>query len=353
MRYAVGYQLAGPDEPPFSALVREFRDHIEEVYFPWLDLPSGRGPIASRDGFVDWDAQARLEHDLVDIAGQGVKLNLLLNASCYGAQASSRQFLNTILSLVAHLSDTVGLSAVTTMSPVIAQAVKREFRGVDLRASVNMRLGTVKALMYVADHFDSYCVQREFNRDLERLAELREWADANGKRLVVLANSGCLNFCSVQTFHDNLVSHESEVSGMLNVRGEAPAHCWAWYRDPAHWVSFLQNSWIRPEDLHHYAGLVSTVKLATRMHARPRLVIDAYARGRFRGSLPDLLEPGHGSLFAPYCIDNTRFPADWFAQTSRCDKRCHRCDYCASVLAQVLVLQDSGAPLRTTAVREA
>lgn len=352
MKYAVGYQLPGPDERPFAALVREFREHIEEVYFPWLDLPSGRAPIASRNGFVDWGAQARLEQDLADIAGQGVKLDLLLNASCYGARAASQEFLNTTLSLLAHLSDTVGLSAVTTMSPALAQTVKREFPSMDLRASVNMRLGTVKALEYVADRFDSYYVQREYNRDLERLAELREWADARGKRLFLLANSGCLSFCSVQTFHDNLVSHEREVSGMLNVRADAPAHCWAWYREPAHWVSFLQSSWIRPEDLHHYAGLVSVVKLATRMHARPRLVIDAYTRGRFRGSLPDLLEPGHGPLFAPHSIDNARFPADWFAQTTQCDKRCHRCEYCASVLAQVLVAPNSSSLLGMTSVQE-
>jgi collagenase-like PrtC family protease len=340
VRFAVGYQLPETDEPPFAGLVREFREHIEEVYFPWLDLPSGRAPITTRDGFVDWGAQARLEQDLADIAGQGVKLDLLLNASCYGAGATSQEFINAVLSLVAHLSDTVGLSAVTTMSPVLAQTVKHEFAGIDVRASVNMRLGTVKALEYAADRFDSYYVQREYNRDPERLAELHEWADAHGKRLFLLVNSGCLSFCAVQTFHDNVVSHEKELSGLRNARADSPAHCWSYYREPAHWVSFLQNSWVRPEDLHHYEDLFPVVKLATRMHARPRLVIEAYARGRFGGSLPDLLEPGHGPLFAPYIIDNTRFPADWFAQTTQCDKRCHRCEYCASVLAQVLVARD-------------
>ncbi len=286
---------------------------------------------------MDWSAQARLEEDLAEIAGQGVKLDLLLNASCYGARAASQELANTVLSIVAHLSDSVGLSVVTTMSPVLAETVKREFPGLDVRASVNMRLGTVKALEYVADRFDSYYVQREYNRDLERLAELKEWADAHGKRLCLLANSGCLSFCSVQTFHDNLVSHEKEVSVMVNVRADSPAQCWSYYREPAHWVSFLQNPWIRPEDLHHYEGLFPVVKLATRMHARPRLVIDAYVRGRFRGNLPDLFEPGHGPLFAPYIIDNTRFPEDWFVRTTQCDKRCHRCGYCAAVLAQVLV----------------
>lgn len=38
MTFSVGYQLAGPDEQPFSEIVAEFRPHIAEVYFPWLGM---------------------------------------------------------------------------------------------------------------------------------------------------------------------------------------------------------------------------------------------------------------------------------------------------------------------------
>jgi hypothetical protein len=103
----------------------------------------------------------------------------------------------------------------------------------------------------------------------------------------------------------------------------------------------LQNTWIRPEDVGHYEPYVSLVKLATRMHAQPRRVIHAYCAGHFAGNLPDLLEPGHGLLFAPYLIDNSRLPDDWFERTTACDKRCHRCSYCAAVLEQVLVACDA------------
>jgi hypothetical protein len=76
------------------------------------------------------------------------------------------------------------------------------------------------------------------------------------------------------------------------------------------------------------------------MHANPRRVIEAYARRRFAGNLPDLLEPGHGPVFAPHVIDNRKFPADWFKRTTECDKRCHACSYCATVLKQVMVRCD-------------
>lgn len=335
VKFAVGYQLPDEDEPPFANLVREFQDHIAEVYFPWLDLPTGRSPIVT-DSSERQIAQELLEQDLIEIRRLGVKLDLLLNASCYGAEAYSIVLVERISAIIAHLRDIVDLDIVTTMSPLIAETVKRHFPDIEVRASVNMRLGTVRALEYVAHLFDSYHVQREFNRDLARLEELHAWAEANGKQLILLANSGCLSYCAVQTFHDNLVSHEAEVAQMTNVPAETPAFCWSYYRDRKNWVRFLQNTWIRPEDLHHYEPQFPVIKLATRMHANPRRVIQAYLSGHYSGNLPDLFEPGHGPLFAPYIIDNRRFPEDWFARTSACGQQCERCDYCAGVLAQVL-----------------
>lgn len=337
MKFAVGYQLPTGDDEPLVDIVRDYHEHIAEVYFAWLDMPSGRSPMSQQHGAVDWQAQQVLEADLQALGELGVKRDLLLNASCFGALGSSRYLVNRVCSVVTHLLDTTGLEVVTTMSPVLAQAVGDNFPAVDVRASINMRLGAIKAFEYVADLFGSYYLQREYNRDLVRLAEARDWCAAHGKGLYLLANSGCLSHCSVQTFHDNLVSHEQEVAEMINVGDDAPALCWRYLRDPEHWVAFLQNTWIRPEEVHHYEPYVGVMKLATRMHQNPRLVIGAYCQGRYEGNLPNLLEPGHGPLFAPYALDNTRFPADWFARITSCDKRCDQCGYCAEVLSQVLV----------------
>jgi len=72
------------------------------------------------------------------------------------------------------------------------------------------------------------------------------------------------------------------------------------------------------------------------MHARPGMVIGAYVRRKHYGNLLDLFEPGFGPAFAPWVIDNTKFPDDWFGVTSTCDRRCHKCGYCQQVLDQVL-----------------
>lgn len=338
MKFSVGYQLLyEEDGESFADIIKDYRDRIEDVYFPWLDLPSGRAPLNNQRGHVDWRGQEILESDLNDIRSMGVKLHLLLNASCYGKYNISSYLSNYICSVLSYLSDTTGCDTVTTMSPLIAKTVKRHFPDIEVRASVNMKIGTVKGMEYVADMFDSYNIQREFNRDPARINELRKWANANGKKLYILVNSGCMNFCSFQTFHDNTVSHEKDVNETINEKDIASL-CKSYYKDKGHWVNFLQGSWIRPEDIpkhkKHFSG---GLKLATRMHSNPRMVIDAYCSERYCGNLLDLMEPGHGPAFMPYIIDNAKFPEDWHDKVTNCDKNCSKCDYCSRVLEKVLI----------------
>jgi len=267
-----------------------------------------------------------------------VRLDLLLNGNCYGEKAISVQLQNHVCSILEHLENVVGgADIITTTSPAIAHVVKKYFPHVEVRASVNMRIGTVKGMEYMADLFDSFHIQREYNRDFDHIRMMKDWADENGKKLVLLANSGCMNFCSGQTFHDNLVAHEAEISETVNMPDFLPHSCWRYLKNREHWVSILQNSWIRPEDLHRYEPYFPVVKLATRMHSRPETVIGAYADGRFYGNLLDLCEPGFGPALYPHIIDNRSFPKDWFDHVTSCDHQCHRCGYCKSVLEQVLV----------------
>ncbi len=331
--------MAGDGFESFADIVKDYREHIAEVYFAWIDAPSGRSPTGWQDGFRDWEAQGQIEKELTQIKNMGLRLTLLMNANCLGGDGVSQQQANFVLSLVEHLSENIGLDTVTTASPLIACVIKKHFKKIDVRASVNMRIGTVKGMEYLADLFDDFCIQRDYNRDLGRIAELKVWADAHGKKLSLLANSGCLRFCSGQTFHDNLVAHEKEVAGRRNIDEWNPCVCWRYFQDRHNWVSLLQNTWIRPEDIDQYAPWFKVVKLATRMHSNPRGVIGAYARRSYRGNLLSLLEPGHASLLAPSQIDNQRFPSDWFKRTTQCDKSCHRCTYCQSVLEKVLVAQ--------------
>lgn len=345
MKFAVGYQLPDAEREPFVDIVRDYREHIEEVYFPWVHMPSGRASISTSRGLVDWQAQPRLERDLAAFRDMGLKLDLLFNANCYGGKAVSTFLENQVGSLLTYLSDTLGgVDAVTTTSLAVARTVKKYFPGVDVRASVNMRIGTPQGLSYVAGLFDSYCVQRDRQRNLDYVRELKGWADSHGKTLCMLANSGCLRYCPGQVFHDNMVAHEEDIDETDNIPNWTPHVCWNLYRDRANWPAIMQATWVRPEDLHHYEGLFPLVKLATRMHINPRLVIHAYATRRYRGNLLDLFEPGFGPAFAPHIIDSTKIPEDWFERTSTCDGMCIRCAYCEGVLENALLRTDGDGP---------
>ena len=334
----VGYSFSAEGKTAFPQIVERYKQHIGEVYFAFTGMSSGRSALGQESGYTDFGATERLTAELKQIADLGIKLDLLLNANCNGGDAMSLALERRIISVLEYLYEKgCAPDIVTTTSPVTAQIVRNFDKNIDVRASVNMRISTIKGIQYVEHLFDSFCVFRDINRDLESLARVSEYLKSNGKGVSLLVNSGCLRNCSMQTFHDNAVAHETEILSRANLPWAGESACRGFFAKPSNHTAFLQNTWIRPEDLYHYAGLIDTAKIATRMHALPAMVIDAYARGEYYGNLADLFEPGHGPAFAPYVIDNSRFPNDWFEKTTACDKRCENCHYCQSVKERVFI----------------
>ncbi len=349
MKYTVGYQYADYGEESFSDIVMDYSDTIDEVYFAWLNQKSARSPAAVASGLEADEAKDLLESDLKKIRKRGKRLNLLFNGNCYGAKCISFELKDSIISTVSHIQENIGLDGITTTSLFIANIVKENFPELEVRASVNMRIGTIQAMDYVRDIFDSFCFQREYNYDMERLNSASVWCKENGKKICLLANSGCLNFCSAQIFHDNLVSHLSEIEMEKNCMTFDPVLCRRHYQQHGNGASFLKNSsWIRPEDVKHYEGIVPLMKLATRTHENPRGVIHAYSEGRFTGNLFDLTEPGYGRFFKGYVLDNTLFPNDyWDIHAKKCTHNCKTCGCCDRVIIKSLIpcepLENSGA----------
>jgi len=338
VKYSVGYRLSDTDEESFISILKRYKNHLKEVYFPWPGIVSGRGLLGEQDGYTDWNTKDKLVSDLKIIKEMGLKLDLLMNGNCYAEDSMSVRLENKIHSVLSYLeSEDCSIDVVTTTSPAIAHMVKKISPDTEIRASVNMKIGTVKAMEYLSHLFDSFYICRDFNRDLKRIEILKQWADANNKKLYMLANSGCMRECSFQTFHDNLVAHNEEIHSRKNIEGFMPYACWNFIKNPENRVSVLQNTWIRPEDIRNFEPYFDMMKLATRIHERPAMVIDAYSREKYYGNLLDLFEPGFGPAFAPYVLDNSKFPEDWFEKTMSCDKQCQNCSYCRSVLEKIMV----------------
>jgi hypothetical protein len=337
MKFAVGYQQSEITGETFSDIVRDYKEHISEVYFPWVGTASGRNSLGSKRGYRNWDSQNQLEYDLEQIREMGVKLDLLFNANCYGQYAVSEKLANETASILEHLEEVAGgADIVTTTSLAIAKTVKKYFPKVEVRASVNMRIGNTNAMKYVSGLFDSFYMQRDMQRDIPYVKKVKKWCDENGKGLYMLANSGCLYTCPGQSFHDNLVAHDAEIDEVKNIPNWTPHVCWNLYKDRKNWPAILQSTWIRPEDLHNYDSIFPVVKLATRLHSHPRMVLGAYTSRDFSGNLLDLFEPSFSSIFAPNYIDNKAFPEDFFEKISSCKRDCEACGYCEKTLEKVL-----------------
>ncbi len=305
MKFSLGYQLF-PDNIYIDKII-SLKEKVSEVYFSWGDFPNGRNNQLLRGDMTQWEAQEKQMSDLKELSQAGIKLNLLFNATCYGRDSQSRVFFEKIGNTVDFIKENYGLSSVTTTSPLIAKFIKDNFHNIDVRASVNMGVGTIEGMDYIKDVYDSFYLKRELNRDFKKIKELKNWCDNNSKGLYALANSGCLNNCSAHTFHDNLVSHESEISTMDNgFSFEGVCKKYLETEDNLFNI-FNITSFIRPEDVYLYEGLFTSMKLATRVNANPIRIIEAYLeREKHIGSTLDLLEPNHTGTVYPYFVDNSR-----------------------------------------------
>ncbi len=336
MKFAIGYQL--PSEvDSIGEVVADYRDNVSEVYFPLPNEPSGRAPLGNGDGWSADEAWDNMREELAYISNFGVDLVLLFNSACYGAEAMSYELEKRIVEGLKKVESVVPLNAVTTTSIFVARVIKEARPELPVRASVNMRIGSVTAMDQLSDCFDGYYMQREYNRSIDKIKIFREWCDIHGKSLHMLANSGCLHDCAFQSFHDNLVAHEAEARSVPGRGVKYPAPCWEFLDNDERWVRLLQNTWVRPEDIHHYEKWFDTIKLATRIHSRPRQILAAYANGKYPGNILDLLEPGHTLLLRGLILDNSRFPADWHEHVTTCGHNCDSCGYCKSVFDAIKV----------------
>jgi len=338
MKFSVGYKVTGNNS--FMEYIVENKEHIHELYFSWGDIPNGRNSMLQNEIFLPWQAQNKQIEDLKHISKNGIKLNLLLNGNCYGENSLSRSFFIKIGDTVDYISNNFGLSSITTTSPLIAKFIHENFEGIDVRASVNMKIGSIMGMEYVKDYFDSFYMQREHNRNLSKIKEIKKWCDQNNKGLYMLANSGCLNDCSAHTFHDNLVAHEADIAKMDNAY-EFSGICREHLSKKENIVSILKDTnFVRPEDMVFYEEFFVAAKLATRVSQNPIKTLSAYIKGQYSGAITDILEPNHSGLFYPDVIENNKIPEGFAKQVLTCNKNCSTCGYCQrAVDAATITLQ--------------
>lgn len=343
MRFMIGYQLQ-QDSKLIEEILRS-KEHIYEVYFAWGAMPSGRGVVSQGKDLLPHEALQMQQQQLRQLHEAGIGLNLLLNANCYGKHSLSRNFLMQTGDLLDYLQSDYGVQSVTTTSPVLAHFIKENFPLLEIRASVNMEIGTIEGMEYLEQFFDGFYYKRELNRDLPQVQKLKNWCDKHEKKLYMLANSGCLNFCSARQFHDNLVAHEQEIEEMDN-GVQYKSICSQFLSSAHHRTALLQHlNCVRPEEIHIFEPYVTAAKIASRVSLRPEAILHAYIQAHYDGNLLDLLEPNHAAAFYPQIIDNSRLPPDYNSHVACCEKQCETCKYCKTALEHASVQLNEGGIL--------
>ncbi len=347
MKFAIGYQHQPYDEP-FSRLALDFLPYLAEIFFPWRGVPSGRAAIGTAHYLGSGtkkpcgmdEAQEILENELKVLRRSGLKLDLLFNANCYGEDAVSDHFEKTLLGILADMDSKDLLpEIITTTSLFVAERIKKHYPDIEIRASVNMRIDSIPSMEYLSKYFDTFHIRRDLQRNLDTVVTFNKWCTDNGKKLHMLANSGCLINCPGHTFHDNLVSHLSEIEKKKNVKGFIWFLCRKVYDAPEKLEEFIKSSWLRPEDLKYYEQYFPVVKLATRNNSDPRTILEAYTSGHFNGNVLAITEPRFAELFSGFAIRNSLFPDGWFLSVAGlCAARCTHCGKCRELLNSVLVM---------------
>ena len=335
-KFAVGHYLTEkPDDPlSFAELAKKFAPRLREVYFPWPGLSNARAKVYNKP-----DDEARIAADLKYCREHGMKLDILANATCYGDTAFSAEQRKQILSIIGKLDD-MGLKPeiVTTTSPYIAKVFKLNFPDIEVRASVNMRLRNTLALEYLAPMYDSYYICRDVQRDLPTFRLMAKWCHDHGKKLCMLANSGCVRNCPWQVFHETLLSHKFTDAFPEMDNQNLNLVCNQIFTQKKTLADFLRCTWIRPEDVHVFEPELETIKLSTREAKFPHEIVEAYVSGSYDGNLTRLMDPYHGFGFRPNRVDNKSFPADWITSgiAGKCAENCTHCGKCDELLKTLL-----------------
>lgn len=329
---AVGHFFNGD----FKGACAKHLARIRETFFAWPGVLSCR----PAPDFTP-EVRARLVSDLRWARENGIHLDTLFNANCYGDEAISPELAGFVSRILREM-DAEGLAPdiVTTTSPFIATALRRDFPDVKIRWSVNLRVHGTIGFESVLELFDSFYVSRERQRDLAFMARTAGWAAEHGKIVGMQANSGCIRQCPFQTFHDNLHGH-GDGRRPKDV-ATAKEYGFSFFRCKTHYSrgnaeDFLKSTWIRPEDLPEWEKYADVVKIATRRHPCPEAVLDAYATYSFDGDLASLMDPAH--VFAGGAFSNKAFDraGDLWREVRSCAKAddCERCGKCGKLMKEV------------------
>ncbi len=297
--------------------------------------------------------------DTVDkIHSEGLKVNLVLNPTCEGAEWYSADTLNRTLDYLRLVHKEHGVEAVTIANPLYIQEVRKYLPDIQICASVLGDIDCVeRAVVYTRLGANVITPDVNINRNLAVLKEIKR---VTGAELKIMVNEGCLYKCPFRKFHFNYISHVSKKSGRELIF--IPYCDQVIAEDPS---QILKSGWIRPEDMQKYGEITNFFKIVGRELKKEKIVrvTKAYLEESWDGDLMDIICSSLGTFamnHGTYLDNKILGERGFFEQVTSCGQNCSQCGYCEA-LAQELIesvgyteekMQDKGLAGRIDYLKE-
>lgn len=283
-KFSLGYN----QDIQMLGLVKIFKDYIKELSFPIPNDILGSGRVVEHSE----EYRKEIKKIIKFCKDNDIEASLLVNPTSEGEEMGSAELTNKIIKF---LRENKGIDSVVLTNPLHVFKIKKEFPEIKIISSVNCFVKNSESALYLKSlGFDEITIDRDINRDLALIAEIKKEAGS----VRVMLNEGCLRNCPFRKAHFNMISHGNDTeyfdsNACIKILKSQPD-------------KFFSIPFIRPEDLHYY-DFADTFKLATRTTPTAKLgyVLEAYAMRKFDGDLLDLLSTR--SLFGVFKkVDNKK-----------------------------------------------
>src|SRR3989344_271120 len=216
----------------------------------------------------------------------GILFNYLLNAKLNWKELDLNKVTGELDSLLE-----AGIDSVTLSDYRLIRLIREKYPTLPINVSTISGVDTFEE----ATEYDKLGVRsitlnfHTINRNLKKIEEIVKGIDC---KIVLYANSSCLDHCAVRNTHYDYLGRLSRKESRLEVD---PFILWCTKRFLKDQLQLLKNPFIRPEDVKEYQNLgVDTFKLSDRREPTECLLelAGVYLAQEYRGNLFTLLFRG-------------------------------------------------------------
>jgi collagenase-like PrtC family protease len=299
----------------------------------------------------------------------GFTFNYTFNGTCTSGMEYQADFHHRVLDYLDQVVD-LGIDSFVVTIPYYLEIIKNRYPDMPVKVSVMAHVDTVnKMKVWESLGADRIVICDSLNRDFPMLKRM---LDESKAELEILAGNCCLHHCPFQYYHQNLVSHMSQVDNPLKgMYVEYPVMRCTLEKmtKPG---EIIRGRWLRPEDIKDYEDLGFTqFKVGARQSSVEwnTKTVEAYAGRHYDGNLIHILqgfEPitdienkqvegvdqKHWDMFKQgldaykgfqdfLYLDNRKLDGflDHYKNNS-CRYNCYKCNYCNTIADKAIRVQE-------------